>query len=55
MAAVAGGSAGFAEGVLKPDGKNNSYPLVNVYSLLLKMAIYDSFMVDIPSQNGDFP
>jgi len=29
-----------------------SYPLVNVYSLLLKMAIE---IVDLPIKNGDFP
>ena len=28
------------------------YPLVNVYSLLLKMAIE---IVDLPIKNGDFP
>ena len=31
---------------------NGIYPLVNVYSLLLKMAIE---IVDFPIKNGDFP
>ena len=34
------------------DISNRKYPLVNVYSLLLKLVIE---IVDFPMTNGDFP